>query len=81
MPQTEFTGMLLVGLALLIGIITPVLKLNASIVKLTTTIDCMLKNDETRDERLKKHGEQIDENRHELVNHEGRIKSLENKER
>lgn len=38
----------------------PLEDLNISITKLNTHFEHMLENDETRDQRLKKHGEEID---------------------
>lgn len=88
MNANEFMGYFIGGVVTLIGvvsaIVTPMLKLNASIVALNTTMQEVRKNDKVRDERIAKHGEEIDElkfkvndNAHELANHETRIRSLE----
>lgn len=68
----------------LIAVITPVLKLNTSIVKLNTTLEHVLKEDKTRDNRLNKHSEEIDElrerqceNEKTLGKHDLRIGNLE----
>lgn len=68
----------------LIAIITPMLKLNTSIVNLTNAIEHMKELDLVRDKRITKHGEEIEHNhnvlvdvQHEIANHETRIRSLE----
>lgn len=90
MNANVFMGYFVSGVVTLIGvvtaIVTPMLKLNASIVALNTTMQEVRKNDKVRDERISIHGKEIDElkfkvndNAHELANHETRIKGLENK--
>ena len=76
---------IVIGGGAFISLITPMLKLNTSIVNLTSAIDHMKELDEVRDRRITKHGEEIEHNKdvifdmkHELSNHETRIKSLEN---
>lgn len=82
MDSNQFMGALVVALISLIGlivaIVTPIVKLNSNIVKLNSNIEHMRENDKVRDHRITKHGEEIQEVQHELANHEGRIKSLEN---
>lgn len=60
-------------------------KLTSSIEKLNMNFESMLEADKQRDERIKKHGSEIDmqrdkriENEKQLANHETRIKALEN---
>lgn len=63
----------------------PIQELNITITRLNTNFEHMLERDKERDKRLNKQGEEIDENsdniiemKHEIANHETRIKSLEN---
>lgn len=79
MEQTQFIGTLVVAAASLIAVMTPIIKLNGSIVKLNTTLDCILKEDKARDEQIKANEQKI-----ELLNrlgdkHEIRISNLEDK--
>ena len=64
----------------------PIEELNINIVRLNANFDNMEKNDEIRDIRITKHGEEIDkvieiqrQNEKILNNHELRIKNLENR--
>lgn len=64
----------------------PIEELNINIVRLNANFDNMEKNDEIRDIRITKHGEEIDkiieiqrQNEQILNNHELRIKNLENR--
>ena len=75
---------IVLGGGALIAIVAPILKLNTSIVNLTTSIDHMKELDIVRDKRITKHGEEIEHNhevlidvKHEIANHETRIQSLE----
>lgn len=88
MPESEFMGLLVGGLVVLIGliitIITPIIKLNTNIVKLNSSFGYMEERDRIRDERIDKHGKEIDEivnkqkdNEKLLSNHDWRIKNLE----
>ena len=59
--------------------------LNKNIIELNVNFKNMLENDKVRDNRITKHGQEIEsvierqrENEHELANHETRISSLEN---
>ena len=65
----------------LIAIISPILKLNGSVVRLTTCIENLEKLVESRtkelSDRITRHGEEIDDLRAESVDHEARIKHLE----
>ena len=60
MGQTEFIGMFIIACGSLVAVVTPIIKLNSSIVKLNTTLDCILKDDKNRDERITNHGKEID---------------------
>lgn len=64
----------------------PIEDLNESIVRLNTNFENMLANDKIRDDRITKHGEEIDEiiekqrdNEKQLDRHELRIGNLEKK--
>lgn len=64
----------------------PIEDLNENIVRLNANFDNMVRNDEIRDVRITKHGEQIDrvietqrQNEKTLSNHELRIKNLEDR--
>lgn len=65
----------------LIAIITPIMKLNGNIVRLTTVVDQLEKlvNDKTNklDTRITTHGEEIDRLKVDVAGHEVRIKQLE----
>ena len=67
----------------LIAIVTPIVKLNANIVKLTTIVEQLEKivNDKTDelDRRVTEHGKEIDELKIQHTDHEVRIKQLEKK--
>ena len=64
----------------------PIEDLNENIVRLNANFDNMMRNDEIRDVRITKHGDQIDkiieaqrQNEKTLSNHELRIKNLEDR--
>lgn len=65
----------------LIAIITPIMKLNGNIVRLTTVVDQLEKlvQDKTNklDTRITTHGEEIDKLKVDVAGHEVRIKQLE----
>lgn len=65
----------------LIAIITPIMKLNGNIVRLTTVVDQLEKlvKDKTDklDTRITTHGEEIDKLKLDVAGHEVRIKQLE----
>ena len=86
MNEANAVYTIVLGGGALIALITPILKLNTSIVNLTSAIEHMKELDEVRDRRITKHGQEIEHNKdiisdmkHELSNHEARIKSLEHK--
>ncbi len=66
-------------ITLMIKAIRPINELNISIVRLTAAINSLLDNDKRQDERIKKHGEEIDRLTLQGVHHEERIKNLEEK--
>lgn len=65
----------------LIAIITPIMKLNGNIVRLTTVVDQLEKlvADKTTklDKRVTTHGEEIDKLKIDVAGHEVRIRQLE----
>ena len=63
--------------ALVLKVIKPINDLNISIVKLTAAIESLLANDKRQDDRINKHGTEIDSINMQIVNHEQRIKNLE----
>ncbi|MCR0403714.1 hypothetical protein MKC49_04335 [[Clostridium] innocuum] len=84
MNEAEAIYTVVIGCGALAVVIAPIMKLNASIVKLNANFENMLEHDKIRDNRINKHGQEIDElgerlhdAEHELSNHETRIKSLE----
>lgn len=58
------------GVGALIGVMTPVIKLNNSITKLTTTIEFLHKENQQQNERINSHSLKLDD-------HEKRITKLE----
>lgn len=60
----------IIGVGALIGVMTPVLKLNNSITKLTSTIEYMVEDNKRQDSRLDAHARELDD-------HEKRISHLE----
>ena len=64
---------------LMIKAIKPINDLNISIVKLTAKIDDLFANDKIQDERIKRHGKEIDELKMESARHEVRLNNLEGK--
>ena len=77
---------LLSFLGAIIAVVTPMMKLNATIVKLNTNFENMMENDRNRDRRIDKHGQEIDEiiekqrlNEKILDRHELRIDAIEEK--
>lgn len=65
----------------LIAIVTPIIKLNANIVRLTTVVEQLEKivKDKTDklDARVTKHGQEIDQLNIDIAEHEVRLKALE----
>lgn len=85
MSDTNIIG-LIAFVTSLIAVVTPILKLNSNITKLNINFENMLANDKVRDERITKHGNEIDEikerqrsNEKILEIHNFRIGTLEKK--
>lgn len=65
------------GGSALAGVVTPMLKLNASIVNLTAKIDELTKNMNRNEQRITKHGQEIEQLERQVDRHELRISTLE----
>lgn len=77
-------GMIVAAIGVIVGliaIITPIMKLNGNIVRLTTVVDQLEKLITERtnklDTRITTHGEEIDKLKIDVAGHEVRIKQLE----
>ena len=86
MNSAESIPEVIVGAGAIITVITPILRLNTSIVTLTNTIESFKEKFSQQQKVLEKHNDEIDtlkldtlESKHILANHESRLKSLENK--
>ena len=82
MTVSDSVILLIIGfVASMIAIITPIIKLNSNISRLTTTIDMFREETESKhdnfDRRITEHGKEIDELEKTTVNHEVRISGLE----
>ena len=70
MAALGFVGALLV-------VLKPILNLNTNITELKMSIDAFKETVAKLDDRITKHGEEIDDMKAQLVNHEARISNLE----
>lgn len=70
MAALGFIGALLV-------VLKPILNLNTNITELKVSIDAFKETVNKLDDRITKHGEEIDKVKETLVNHEARISNLE----
>lgn len=70
MTEAQAIYTVVLGVGALIGVMTPVLKLNNSITKLTSAIEYMVSDNKRQDARLDAHGRELDD-------HERRISHLE----
>lgn len=70
MAALGFIGALLV-------VLKPILNLNTNITELKMSIDAFKETVSKLDDRITKHGEEIDRMKETLVNHEARISNLE----
>ena len=70
MDEANAIYTVIIGVGALIGVMAPVIKLNNSITKLTTTIEFMNKENKRHDDRLNAHSKTLDD-------HEKRISHLE----
>lgn len=79
MTNQEFIYRIIIGVPVLVAFITPLLKLNASIVQLNATIESLNKDVGTQEKRINKHSEEIDVLKINVAKHDTRLTSLENK--
>lgn len=70
MDEAQAIYTVIIGVGALIGVMAPVIKLNNSITKLTTTIEFMNHENKRQDDRLDAHSKTLDD-------HEKRISHLE----
>lgn len=67
----------------LVALITPIIKLNSNITRLTTVVErleaLVKEKTDKLDERVTKHGSEIDEIKIKQAEHDTRLKQLENK--
>ena len=60
MTEAQAVYTVIIGVGALIGVMTPVLKLNNSITKLTTALDYMATDNRRQDARLDAHSKELD---------------------
>lgn len=77
MDTASAVGIVVVGVGALAGIITPILKLNGSIVKLTARIDQLIEDMSRNEQRITKHGQEIEQVRAQVQGHEYRLTTVE----
>ena len=77
-------GYVLGALVLIIGFAATILKLskplqdlNINIIKLTTVVSYITKEQESIKHRVETHGKELDDNKETLIKHEERLKQLE----
>lgn len=70
MKEADAIYAVIIGGGALIGIMTPIIKLNNSITKLTTTLEYMRNDNLKQDDRLDSHSDKLDD-------HEKRLTKLE----
>ena len=87
MEQTEFIGYTVVALGALTTIVVPIVRLNASIVRLHTMLSNIVKINERQDEKIVSHDNNIvnltvasERASVAIENHETRIRNLEERE-
>lgn len=70
MNEAQAIYTVIIGVGALLGVVTPVIKLNNSITKLTSAIEYMVADNKRQDSRLDAHSKELDD-------HERRISHLE----
>lgn len=70
MNEAQAIYTVIIGVGALLGVVTPVIKLNNSITKLTSAIEYMATDNKRQDTRLDAHSKELDD-------HERRISHLE----
>lgn len=87
MDSTQFMGMLIAAIVVLLSIATgiaaliinPIIKLNKSITKLNDSIDKLNGDNERLEQRVTKHGREIDEHTKRLIIHDKEIEHMKEK--
>lgn len=81
MSEAEIIGLVVIGLTAIVGlfgtITVPIIKLNNNITTLNDRIDHMRENDDVRDQRIRLHGEKLDEHEKILARHTVQIEHIE----
>ena len=77
MTNQEFVYSVVVGVPVLIAFVSPMLKLNSSIVKLNSTIERQTKDIVLHGDSLKEHTQELDAIKTDIVRHGMRITVLE----
>lgn len=80
MTEQDFLWYLIKVGVPIVALVTPLLKLNGSIIRLNERLETVLNHNNTQDLRLNKHSEQIDDLTARSENHNARIKNLEQRE-
>ncbi|SFE92413.1 hypothetical protein [Peptostreptococcus sp. D1] len=80
MTEQDFLWYLIKVGVPIVALVTPLLKLNGSIIRLNERLETVLNHNNTQDLRLNKHSEQIDDLTLRSENHNARIMNLEQKE-
>lgn len=82
MTDSQFLGMLVTGLAALVGLMTavlvPVVRLSNSITKLNEMLKNIQELGDIRDRRINAHAHQLDDHEKTIAEHEVRLQHLEN---
>ena len=77
MTNQEFVYGAVVGVPILVAFVSPILKLNSSIVRLNSTIESQTKDIVTHGDSLKEHTQELDALKTNIVKHDMRISGLE----
>lgn len=77
MDTAQAVGIFVVGGGALIAVITPIIKLNSSIVSLTVKIDNLVNDLRRNEKRITEHGKEIEVLEAKVQNHDLRISVLE----
>lgn len=80
MTEQDFLWYLIKVGVPIVALVTPLLKLNGSIIRLNERLETVLNHNNTQDLRLNKHSEQIDDLTLKSENHNARIMNLEQRE-
>ncbi|MDY4129480.1 hypothetical protein [Peptostreptococcus porci] len=80
MTEQDFLWYLIKVGVPIVALVTPLLKLNGSIIKLNERLETVLNHNNTQDLRLNTHAKQIDELSTKTENHEARLVAVEKRE-